>query len=366
MRPVVPVARRTMLADRRRLVISTLGVGLAVALILLLEGLWAGVLDGVSAYPERVGASLFVREPNTRNLIVGTVPLSALDAVRAVSGVREANPVIARYVILNLHETKEAVSVIGFEPGGLGGPWQIPEGRDARASGEVVMDQSLARTHDIRVGDGVVIQGRRCRVVGLSDRTRTLFGGGFLFMTFQSAQSLFGQTQTATFILAKTADPRSAAAAIRGRTGLAADRPEVVSSDQRAVYAGVLGRIFDLIILIAFLAGTMIVALTVYSAVVDRLPEYGIMKAMGAGPRRLFAIVAGQTLVLSGAGTLTGLVLFAAASRLLALVRPEDPSRLSPGALAGVILAAGAMALLAAIIPTHRVARLDPATVYRR
>jgi len=355
-----------MLADRRRLMISTLGVGLVVALILLLQGLWAGVLDGVSAYPERVGASLFVRQPRTQNLIVGAVPLSALKAVREVSGVREADPVIARYVILDLHGSKEAVSVIGFEPGGLGGPWQMAEGRGPRASGEVVIDQSLAGAHGISVGADVMIQGEEFRVVGLSARTRTLFGGGFLFMTFPSAQSLFRQTQTATFVLAKTEDPRSAAVVIRDRTGLAADSPGVVSSDQRAVYAGVLGRIFDVIIVIAFIAGTMIVALTVYSAVVDRLPEYGIMKAMGAGPRRLFAIVAGQTLVLSGAGTLTGLALFAVASRLLALIRPESPSPLSLGALGGVALAAVAMAVLAAILPTRRVERLDAATVYRR
>src|SRR6266511_4027587 len=51
----VPVARRNILADRRRLAISTLGVGLAVALILLLEGLWGGVLAGISADPVRVG-----------------------------------------------------------------------------------------------------------------------------------------------------------------------------------------------------------------------------------------------------------------------------------------------------------------------
>jgi ABC-type antimicrobial peptide transport system permease subunit len=46
----VPVARRNILAKRRRLVIAVLGVGLAVALILLLEGLWSGLIAGFLLY----------------------------------------------------------------------------------------------------------------------------------------------------------------------------------------------------------------------------------------------------------------------------------------------------------------------------
>jgi hypothetical protein len=57
----VPVARRNILADRRRLAISTFGVGLAVALIFLLEGLWGGLLAQISAYPDRLGVTFLVR-----------------------------------------------------------------------------------------------------------------------------------------------------------------------------------------------------------------------------------------------------------------------------------------------------------------
>src|SRR6266542_2173868 len=75
----VPVARRNLLADRRRLAIGTLGVGLAIALMLLLEGLWGGVLAGITAYPDRAGATFFVREPDAMALAKGAVPLSERD-----------------------------------------------------------------------------------------------------------------------------------------------------------------------------------------------------------------------------------------------------------------------------------------------
>ncbi len=361
----VPVARRNILADRRRLAISTLGVGLAVALILLLEGLWGGVLAGISAYPDRVGASLFVREPGTMVLTEGAVPLSAVASIRAIPEVQRADPVIAKFAILDLHGTKEALSVIGFGPGAMGGPWEITAGRTVEAGGEVVIDQSLAADHGVGVGDTFAVQGQPFRVVGLSSRTRTFTGGGFVFVSLESAERLFGESRTATFILVRTSSPASVEQAIGQRIGLAVDPPASIAAGEREVYAGILGRVFNLMILIAFAAGTLIVALTVYSGVADRLREYGIAKAMGASRRRLFRMVAGQTLVLATLGTLEGFVLFAVGSRVLVSYRPQFPSSLTFGAVGGMMIAAGVMALLAAIVPTYRVARLDPASVYR-
>jgi putative ABC transport system permease protein len=361
----VPVARRNALSDRRRLAISTVGVGLAIALILLLQGLWAGVLAGVSAYPDHVGAALFVREAGTMVLTEGAVPRASAQTIMAVPGVRRADPVIAKFVILDLHGKKEPVSLVGYQPGALGGPWQITSGRAIRGDGEAVIDQSLAADHRIRVGSSLTVQGRALQVVGLSARTRTLIGGGFVFTSLDTAGALFAEPHTATFILVQAAPTASLAAAIEARTGLAADRPGAIAAEQRSVYAGVLGRIFDLMIVIAFAAGTLIVALTVYSAIVDHLREYGIAKALGARRWRLFRIVAGQTLMLATLGTLAGFALYLAASRLLVTLRPQFPSPLTATAAGAVILAAAAMALLAAILPTQRVARLDPASVYR-
>lgn len=365
MRAVVPVARRNILADRRRLVVATIGVGLAVALILLLEGLWSGLLTQLSAYPDRVGATFFVRQPGARILDEGAVPLSAAGRVRSVPGVQAAGPVLARWTVLNLHGTKRVVTVIGFAPGGLGGPWALAGGRTVRGDGEVVIDQALAAEHGIAVGGTLPIAGRMFRVAGLSAGTRAFMGTGYVFMSLRSAGALLGQPSAATFILVRTADPARVKAAIAARTGLSVNAPAVVAAAERDVYAGVLGRIFDLMVLIAFAAGTLIVALTVYSAIVERLREYGIAKAMGARRGRLFRIVAGQSLVLSVLGLAAGFVLYAGGSWLIAALRPQFQSELTLRAFGVVVAAAAAMGLLAAVVPTRRVARLDPASVYR-
>ena len=66
MRGWVPLARRNLLADPRRLAASALAVGLA--LILLLDGLWAGVRAQVTRYEDEIGAQPYVVVPGARSL----------------------------------------------------------------------------------------------------------------------------------------------------------------------------------------------------------------------------------------------------------------------------------------------------------
>ncbi len=365
MRSAVPVARRNILADRRRLAISTLGVGLAVALILLLQGLWSGVLAQVSAYQTNVGADLFVTEAGVRSPGESALPVAAAEQVRPISGVQAADAVTLRSVILEMDGVKEAVVVVGFRPGGLGGPWNLASGRTVRTGGELVIDEGLAGDHGIRVGQRIDVLGTPFRVVGLSARTRTFVGGGYVFVSEGDAEALFGSPATASAVLVRTQDPSAVATAIRAGTGLEVNTAGQAALDARAAYDKVLGGPLRLMIFIAFAAGTFTVALTAYSAVVDRLREYGIAKAMGAGRGRLFRIVLGQTLLLAALGTVAGYVLFLVGSRILVLAMPQFLVEVPTATLGAVVVAAGAMALLAAIVPTRRVSRLDPASVYR-
>ena len=362
----VPVAWRNILAERRRLAIAVLGAGLAVALILLLEGLWSGLLTQISAYPDHVRATFFVRQPGAKTLSEGVVPASAAGRVRAVPGVAAAGPVLTRWVVLDLHGRKQVVTVVGFTPGSLGGPWALAAGRTVGADGEVVIDRTLAAEHAITLGGTLGVTGRSFRVVGLSSGTRSFMGTGYLFMSLHSAQAMFGAENTATFVLVRAAGPVAVRAAIAGRTGLSVASPDLVAAAEQNLYAGIMGKIFNLMVVIAFAAGTLIVALTVYSAISDRLGEYGIAKALGARRGRLFRIVAGQTTVLSGLGLVAGLLLYLGGSRLITALWPQFQIELTFRALGVVTVAALLMGMLAALVPTRRVARLDPASVYRR
>lgn len=362
----VPIARRNILADRRRLAAAVLGVGAAIALILLLQGLWTGFKVQISAYEDNVGADLFVGERGTRNFfgVPSVIPVDAVSTIGAIPGVERADPVAARFAVLDLHGRKQFTFLIGSVPGEVGGPWDLAAGRAVRGDGEIVVDQALADQHGVGLGDELEVMGESFRVVGLSAGTRSWMAS-FVFTTQDAVERLLKMPETTSFVLVRAGVPAAVAQAIRERTGLAVLTPRELGDEDRALLARVMNGPLSLMLLIAFAAGTLIIALTVYSAIVERVREYGIAKAMGARRRRLFRIVLGQTLILAALGTAAGYLLFRGASWLVATLRPQMWVRQSFGAVGGAIVAAALMAVLAAVIPTRRIARLDPASVYR-
>lgn len=363
----VPLARRNLFSNRRRLALSVLGVGFAVALIFLVEGFWGGLRTQVSAFEDNAGAQVYAGAAGTRNFLSGTsiIPTSALAAVRDTPGVRAADPINARFVVLTFHDRRQAVMLIGYNPGGQGGPWNMAEGRPVEGDDEVVLDRVLAEEHGIKLGDSFRVLGQEFRVVGLSAGTRAWMLG-FVFVSFPASQALFRAPDSASFLLLATDGGMEIAPEIETRTGLVVLSARQLGDNDRRFFSGLLGAPFNLMVIIAFVVGTLIIAFSVYSMIVERLPEYGIIKAMGARRTRLFFLILRQTLALATAGAAIGYLLYLLASLAVGSLLPQFPVSLSLVTIGAVLLAGGLMGLLAAFLPARRVGRLDPAAVYRR
>jgi len=363
----VPLGRRNLLSDRRRVAVSLLGVGLAVTLMLLIQGLWTGTLSRITAYEDNVGAQLFVAERGTRSFQsdVSAVPPSAVDQIREVPGVAAVDPIAARGLILELHGTKMPVTLIGAPVGGLGGPWALEDGRAVAADDEVVIDAGVAADHGYRVGERFEVLGVGLQIVGLTPDTRALGNGGYLFVSQATAGRLLGATDATSFLVVQTADPAGVGGRIESQTDLEVLTAQEIARGDREVYDDTLGSVIRVMLAIAFAAGTLIVALSVYSSVVDRIREYGIVKALGASRGRLLRIVLVQTGALALAGSVAGLGLFLAAKAAVAAWLPAFYLELPGSILLAASMVVAAMALVAAVLPARRIGRLDPASVYR-
>ena len=116
---------------------------------------------------------------------------------------------------------------------------------------------------------------------------------------------------------------------------------------------------------VAFAIGSLVIALTVYTAIMDRRREYGIVKAMGASGRRLLTLALHQTLIIAGIGLATGGLLFLAGRAYITWVRPQFAIVATPGGIGRVVAAGVLMGIVAAVLPARRLARLEPATAYR-
>jgi ABC-type antimicrobial peptide transport system permease subunit len=130
------------------------------------------------------------------------------------------------------------------------------------------------------------------------------------------------------------------------------------------------GRFFSapvrLMVGIAFLVGTLIVGLVIYTATVEREREYGVLKAIGARNGVLFTAVGAQALYASFAGVIGGIALALGASQAIMSLRPQFLIVMLPGDVVGAGLVGLGMALAAALVPARLVGGLAPAEVFRR
>ena len=363
----VPLGRRNLFADRRRLAASIVAVGLAVMLMLLLAGFDTGVRVRSTLLEDRLGADLYVVQPGSNDLQgdVSVVPISDVNLVRADPGVAWAAPLRALYVMVDLRGLKQPVYLLGAIPGQRGGPWRMSRGRTPRSDDEIVISPVLARRYGLHIGGTLPLMGRTFRIVGYAaDASGFMFT--FAYVTHAATDALLASPGTTSVVLIGTRPGQTGAvtARLQARGLNVATRAELAATDRRLL-TGIFGSFLALSVVIAFAAGVAIVSLTVYTSVVERRREYGIVKAIGATPARLVTIVVGQTLVLTLLGLAAGWLLFLAGRALVLWYRPQFAIIATRGSVGFAALAALVMAVLAALVPARRLAALDPAAAYR-
>ncbi len=364
------LAYRNLFQDKVRLALSIAGVALAAMLILLLNGFLNGLYRQVSSYLDRSPGSIVVAQDGISNFIGVTslLPPGTADAARKVSGVSQVVPILSRMAILDLHGKRQPAFLVGYDPALGGGPWQLAEGREPQANDEVVFDSVLAQRHGITLGNNITILGREFTVVGLSEGT-TSWMTSFVFLRKTAAESLLLAPGATSYLLV-TPSAGIAPEELRNRLR---DLPgtnvllknEIIDNDSRLLIS-FFSTAVRLMVGIAFLVGTLVVGLVIYTATIERQREYGVLKAIGIRNSKLYRVVTSQALIAAGAGSLAGVALAFGAAQLIMKLRPEYLITFEPLAVGLALVAGLIMALVAALYPARTMATLAPADVFRK
>ena len=363
------LARRNLFQDKLRFALSIAGVALAVMLILILSGFLSGMFEQIAAYLNHAPGSVVLAQDGVANLLGATslLPPGASGSAKA-KGATKVVPILSQFVILDLHDKKQPVYLVGYDLTLGGGPWRMSEGSEPRKDDQVVMDRILAQRHGIVIGDKFDILDKEFTVVGLSEGT-TSWMTSFLFIRKTAAESLLRAPDATSFLLLTPSDrltPEQLRARLKDVPGVEA----LLKRDMIANDAKLFGRIFSaplqLMVAIALLVGTLVVGLVIYTATVERQREYGVLKAVGARNGMLYRVVAIQALIVTVIGSAIGVGLAFGAAQLIMTLRPQFLITFEPMANVRALSAGLGMALLAALFPVRVIARLAPADVFRK
>jgi putative ABC transport system permease protein len=365
------LATKSLLQDRTRFAMSAGGVALSIMLVLLLVGMYVGVNRQITAYMDNTETDLLVAQEGTRNFLGARslLPIRAEELAARTSGVAGVVPVVSQYAIVDLEDRKEFSLLVGFDADKGGGPWDISAGNGVPEAGQVVADNAVARARGLELDDSVRILGKRFEVVGLSSGTSSWMTGSF-FMTFDDASALVSTGGRPSFLLVRAkpgqnADTLATRLRLRMRDVTVSTREEINAND-RQLYARILNGPMGFMVLVAFLIGTAVVGLTIFTATSERAKEYGTLKAIGIRNGRLYAIVFQQALISTATGAVGGVLLALAAAWAIPLLNPRFMIVIEPTALAVMAAVAFFMGSVAGLIPARAVAAIDPAIAFRR
>ncbi len=367
----VPLAMRTLLHDWLRLGIAVGGVGFAILLVLLLQGVMDGTVAKSTTYIDHVGADVFVARNGVNNMAIASsaLPEDVVARVASVDGVGEAAGITRFPVIVHAEGRERPADLVGYDlPAGLGGPWKLAKGGPPASDVEVALDRTLADELGVGVGQRVTISGTDFTVVGLTEETAAI-AGKIAFVDRRAAQRLLEIPGIVSFVLVRAApgfDARQVAATLDERLPeVNAMTREELSQNDRDLLGSLFVAPVNVMATIGFLVGLAIIGLTMYTTTAEQMRDFGVLKAIGAPNAFLFRTVITQAAVLGVAGFVAGLAATWVAGPVVVRLVPDIGVTINAAPAARTFGAVMAMSLIGAVLPVARIVRVDPLMVFR-
>ncbi len=373
---MVSLARKNLLHDRLRFVITVAGVAFAVTLVLVQVGLFMGLLDKATVTIQHANADIWVTSKETPNVdFAHTFPETRALRVRGISGVARADNLIVQFMNIQLPSgAEEGCLVYGLDDFAAWNlPWHVESGdvRDLKRGDYVFMDRSAERRFGpFAIGEHREIFGRRFRIVGSTLGAASFTTAPIVFMDYRRAQelhqSLPGKAQYILVRLEPGADAQQVKAAIQRRLPF----NDVYTKDEWArrsrtywVVSTGLGMNMGITVFLGILVGIVVVAQTLYTSAVEHLKEFGTVKAIGGSNWDIYRILGEQALIAAVVGYAIGGVMSLAMRPAMAKLYLNV--LISPGFAGAVFVGTLLMCLGAAMLSFKRVAGIDPALVFR-
>ena len=348
-----------------RSIISVLAVSIEVVMILSIVAIFMGMLNDQKQRTNGIGADLVVSPSNAsfmNGMSGAPMPVKLAPFLATLPHVAVASPAITNFAMGDAieilwgidYKTFDALKPFTFL---AGGPFQGPY--------DVIVDDVWAKNgKGHHVGEMIPIQSvhHDFRICGIVESGK----GGRRLVPVDTLGTLLGSDGKATVIYIKSDNPANDEAIrqeILSTPGLQGYRvqpmEDIISMYTPARFPG-FDMALDVVIVIAVVVGFLVIFQSMYTAVLERTREIGILKAMGASKLAVVGVVLRECGLLAVAGVIVGIAATFGVRAALHLHSPGFAFELTGGWIARGALIAFAGSLCGALYPAWLAARKDP------
>jgi len=392
------LAFRNIKKRRLRAFLTLVGILISIATIFVLISLSLGLEKTIEEQFETLGTDKFFVQPRGQFGPPGSatavdLTLNDLEEVKKVSGVKDATFYVVGNAKIKFRDEQRFVLVSGVDPEQLDiafGSYDVEFGRTIRESdSRTVMLGHQYKFNNylgspIEVGDKVEIQDVEFKVVGIVEQIGNPHDDRAVYMPEDDFRSLFSIPERIDFIIAKVSDSNEISeTAERTEKRLMKTRDVDEKTQDFTILKpeellGAFGNVLDIITVFLFgiaaislLVGGINIANTMFTSVIERTKEIGIMKAIGAKnsdiilifliEAGLLGLVGGILGVLFGYATGKAIEYVAVVQLSTTLLSISTPAYLVVGSLAFAFLAGA----VSGLYPAWRAAKIKPVDALR-
>lgn len=341
-----------------RTTLSVAAVSLQVFLLLFLMGLTTGIVREWSERVQGIGADLLIQPPNSSIFLAfssAVLPERQAESLGRLDGVKVVSPVVA---VVNT-EGLSLVYGIDFDSyDALGRGFLFHAGGRFRGPYDVIIDDVKARSGNDKVGGTVRLLNTDFRVAGIVEHGR----GARYFIPLRTAQELLGVEKRVSMFWVQTDNQTER---VRQQVMRLLPRHQVrpmeeylslmVSSNLPEV------RPFTrAVILVGLVITFLVILLSMYTVVLERTREIGILKALGASRWNIAGLLLRESLVISFLGVVVGGVSTFIVRAIVTSLRPTLNVDITLDWLLQAVALALVGCLVGSLYPALRAAGADP------
>lgn len=293
-------------------------------------------------------------------------------SMMSVAGVKRVNPLVVVSGAAKFNNGKKApLVVIGVSPQSFaGGPWKFKGDKSVLLQeGAIITDGwEAVLNENVQVGDNFEVNGNRVILVDSTEGARGL-GQSYAFTTVQLARQL-GRVSTdrASAFLIEWEEgytPEQVAANISKEIPGVKAREGKAFAWETLLYISTSSGIvtsFGFLVVFAIITGFAIVGLTLFSAVKDRVRDYGTLKAIGGTNGVVRKIILYQSVIYALVGFTLAIVMV---EFFIEGTKKSLDAQL-PNALIGfMIIVTIFISVISSLFAMRKITRLEPAEVFR-
>jgi putative ABC transport system permease protein len=347
-----------------RSVISAFAVAIEVIMILSVVAIFFGILNGSRTQTTGIGMDMLVH-PGAATAMMMTNSASAdIRIAKVLADLPHVQVVAPVNIKFTAGSSVENIFGIDFQSYNALKPFVFLSGGPFRGDRDLIIDDLQAKSgKGTKVGDSVKVLNHMFTVCGIVEHGK----GARKYIPLTTLDALDNNPGKASLFYLKTEDQPKFQEAVRKEI-LATDGLQDWSVQTSEEFLSMLtpehfpgfNIALNVVISIATIIGFLVIFQSMYTAVLERTREIGILKSMGAGRFAIVSVVLRETMLLAIVGTILGVL---STYLLRGFLRGHFPtmSFLLTGRwiIYAIAIALGG-ALMGALYPALKAARKDP------